>query len=128
MTKVCIFDLRPNHLLCIQKYSGHGYDEAFTRNMEALVRMLKSEPNTEITLTYGGDALCSACPNYNGRTCLSENKVKIMDDKVLLFCKLSYGETGSWAELSDKAVQVFESEFEDICVTCEWFELCRTTK
>ena len=123
-----MLELRPHHLLCIQKYTGHGYDEAFTRNMDELVRMLKSEPNTEITLTDGGDALCSACPNYNGSSCLSENKVKTMDDKVLLFCRLSYGEKGSWADLSANAAGVFGSCFEDICEGCEWFELCRTTK
>ena len=29
--------IRPHHLLCIQKYTGHGYDAAFTAHMTALV-------------------------------------------------------------------------------------------
>ena len=36
--------LRPHHLLCIQKFTGHGYDEPFTQHMTSIVSALKSHP------------------------------------------------------------------------------------
>ena len=119
--------LRPHHLLCIQKYTGHGYDEAFIGRMNELVQLLKTEPDTEIVIVEGGDHLCSCCPNYDGTRCISDGKVKMMDEKTLWSCNVSYGDKDSWVDLSAKAAKVFETGFEDICITCEWFELCRST-
>ena len=120
-----MFELRPHHLLCIQKYSGHGYDEAFTARMDETVRLLKAGPETKITITEGGDWLCSACPNYDGASCLTEEKVRMMDEKARGLCGVDYGERGSWAQLAAKAAGIFRTEaHEDICGECEWFELC----
>ena len=120
-----MIDLRPHHLLCIQKYSGHGYDEAFTARMDEIVLLLKAEPETKIAITGGRDWLCSACPNCDGTSCLTEEKVQTMDEKVLGLCGVTYGEKSSWAQLAAKAAGIFGSKaLEDICGECEWFELC----
>lgn len=124
-----MINLRPHHLLCIQKYSGHGYDEAFTERMDETVQLLKAEPETEIMIVEGGDWLCSACPNYDGTSCLTDEKAQTMDRKVLRICDVAYGEKGSWALLAAKAADIFRTKaHEDICGTCEWFSLCRTDK
>ncbi|MCM1529503.1 MAG: DUF1284 domain-containing protein [Alistipes sp.] len=123
-------NLRPHHLLCIQKFTGHGYNESFTVHMKSIVSELTDEPMTPITLTRGCDDLCQVCPNNMNDACNSLEKVAIMDDDVLRNCKLAYGEDFPWKYLSAKArKQIFETdEFNKICSCCQWFELCRSTE
>ena len=123
-------ELRPHHLLCVQKFSGHGYDETFTAHMYHLAWRLKGIPRTPIKLVEGGDQLCAVCPNRDGAVCRSHEKAKSIDEGVLKACGLSYGSTGSWKELSQKAAAaVFATEeFEKICGGCQWFELCKNTE
>ena len=121
--------LRPHHLLCIQKYTGHGYDEEFTRNMDQIVEAIELNSTGLIELVKGGDQLCSSCPNYVDEECNSPDKVSEMDEKVLQACGLSYGEIDSWFNLAQKAAMIFKgAEFEEICGKCQWNELCRNTK
>lgn len=122
-------NLRPHHLLCIQKFTGHGYDAAFTSHMTHLVARLAGEPTTPVTLTRGCDDLCGVCPNNMDGACTTLEKVAAMDGAVLTLCGLAYGETVSWAELADKGrKQIFETEeFSRVCGDCEWFELCKST-
>lgn len=122
--------LRPHHLLCIQKFTGHGYDEDFTRHMKEIVSELKSNPETQITLSHGCDDLCKACPNNIGGACTSLEKVACMDSAVLDICGLEYGEITSWSDAASKARErIFETEkFFCICSSCQWFELCKRTE
>ena len=123
-------NLRPHHLLCIQKFTGHGYDEAFTKHMTEIVTRLAENPETRVKLIHGCDFVCTKCPNNENETCVTAEKVLKMDEGVLEVCGLTYGETVAWAELSRRAREgVFESEkFERICGTCQWYELCKNTE
>lgn len=123
-------NLRPHHSLCIQKFTGSGYDEAFTKHMTEIVSSLAENPEMRIKLTHGCDFVCKKCPNNKDEVCLTAEKVSGIDNSVLEICGLSYGEVISWAELSRKAREgVFESEkFEQTCGSCEWFELCKHTE
>lgn len=122
-------NLRPHHLLCIQKFTGHGYDETFTAHMTDLVARLAGEPTTPVTLTQGCDDLCRVCPNNTDGVCTTLEKVAAMDSTVLELCGLAYGQTVAWAELAEKGrKRIFETEeFCRVCGDCEWFELCRST-
>ena len=122
--------LRPHHLLCIQKYTGSGYDDAFTAGMDALVRRLRACPDAPVTLVEGRDDLCAACPHMAGSRCGSEEKVNRLDRGVLEACGFSAGETRSWSALARTArEQVLEKEtFVKVCGYCEWFELSRDTR
>lgn len=122
-------NLRPHHLLCIQKFTGHGYDAAFTRHMTAVADTLRALPGTEICLTCGCDFLCSACPNNAHGQCDTPDKVEAMDAAVLSACGLEYGQRLDWAQLSQTARErIFDSGlFENICQCCQWFELCLRT-
>ena len=122
--------LRPHHLLCIQKYTGNGYDDAFAAGMDALVRRLTARPDTAVTLTEGRDNVCAVCPHMAGGRCDSEEKVNRLDKGVLEACGFSAGETHSWSVLARTArEQVLEKDtFEKVCGCCEWFELCRDTR
>ena len=123
-------ELRPHHILCIQKFTGHGYDAEFTRHMTAVTGALAEDRETDITLARGCDELCRMCPNNADGVCTSLEKVERMDTGVLDACGLSYGENARWTELAEKARKlVFETkEFNNICSCCQWFELCRRTE
>lgn len=122
--------LRPHHALCIQKFTGHGYDENFTRHMTQIVRRLKERPDTQVDIISGCDDLCAHCPNCVGGACVTLEKVAEMDRAVLDCTGLREGEAAAWGRLADLARgAVFETEkFEAICKNCQWYELCLNTK
>ncbi len=122
--------LRPHHLLCIQKYTGSGYDEGFVSGMNRIVQRLKTEPDTEIELTDGEEEVCSACPHRTGGRCVSAEKVVPMDRGVLSACGFSFGQTDSWLSLAETAREkvLQTGRFERICANCQWIELCRNTR
>ena len=123
-------NLRPHHLLCIQKFTGHGYDADFTAHMKRIVSELRDNPETQITLAQGCDDLCSRCPNNLCGVCDSLEKVACMDSAVFHICGLAYGEKVPWATAAGKARErIFETEeFYNICACCQWFELCGRTE
>lgn len=123
-------NLRPHHLLCIRKFTGHGYNEAFTAHMKSVVSELTEEPETQITIAQGCDDLCKKCPNNRSGVCDSPEKVDALDRAVLGACGFSYGEKIQWIRAADKArKEIFETErFNNICACCQWYELCRSTE
>ena len=123
-------NLRPHHILCIQKFTGHGYNADFTVHMKSIVSELANEPKTQITLTQRCDDICKMCPNNVSGVCTSLEKVALMDSSVLSICNLTYGDNASWTVLAGKARElIFETnEFNNICTCCQWFELCRRTE
>ena len=122
--------LRPHHLLCIQKYTGHGYDAAFTAHMNTVVSELVSRPQTPIDLTEGCDDLCHYCPNRVGNACSSPEKVDGMDRAVLEVCRLAYGQTLPWSTLAQRArTEILNiPKFDAICQSCQWYSLCKETE
>ena len=120
--------LRPHHLLCIQKFTGHGYDEVFTKHMTAIVNKLPG--GVEITLHKGCDDVCVACPHNQNGKCVSLEKVDKLDQGVLNACNLSFGQTGMWKDFADKANELIltTKEFDSICGDCQWYSLCKDTK
>ena len=121
--------LRPHHLLCLQKFTGHGYNSQFTSHMLSLVRKLKSNPETSISLTCKCDHLCSACPNRQNNNCTSSGKVLRMDLGVLDICQFQLEKEQDWLSLSSTAKDLIleTKEFVNICGQCQWFDLCKNT-
>lgn len=123
-------NLRPHHLLCIQKFTGHGYNADFTVHMKSVVSELTDNSKTQITVVQGCDDLCEMCPNNISGGCTSLEKVTLMDNAVLGICNLAYRDNVSWIELAREArKRIFETDaFIKICSCCQWFELCRSTE
>ncbi len=120
-----MISLRPHHLLCIRKFTGHGYDEAFTNAMTALVREVGRNPQTQIQLVHGCDDLCKNCPNRRGAQCETEEKVRSMDAGVRACLS---AEQGTWASFEDAARALLEGSWTGICGSCQWFSLCERTE
>lgn len=123
-------NLRPHHLLCIQKFTGYGYNADFTAHMKSIVSKFKENPKTQITVAQGCDDLCKMCPNNISGVCTSSQKTDLMDSAVLSICNLTYGENVLWTTAAGKARErIFETkEFNNICACCRWYELCRSTE
>ena len=122
--------LRPHHLLCIQKFTGHGYDAAFTAFMTALTGLLRSQPQTRITLVQGADDLCAHCPHLCGGVCDAAKKTAALDAAVLQACKLAPDTADTWQTLSVCAYSIIlqSQEFHKICARCQWYALCKITE
>ena len=110
-------NLRPHHLLCIQKFTGYGYNADFTAHMKSIVSKFKENPKTQITVAQGCDDLCKMCPNKISGECTSLEKVASMDSAVLSICDLAYGEKVLWTKAAGKACsRIFGTEeFNNIC-------------
>ena len=94
-------NLRPHHLLCIQKFTGHGYSPEFTAHMTAVAARLRKMPETRITLTKGCDDLCRKCPHCSIGICSSLDKTSALDAAVQKICGLSFVDSDSWAALAE---------------------------
>lgn len=123
-------NLRPHHLLCIQKFTGHGYSPEFTAHMTAVAARLRKMPETRITLTKGCDDLCRKCPHSSSGICSSLDKTAALDAAVQKICGLSFVDSDSWAALAENVREkILSSEtFHHICLSCQWYELCRNTE
>lgn len=123
-------NLRPHHLLCIQKFTGHGYDAAFTAYMTALVSRLREQPDTAVTLVQGADDLCLYCPHRVGGVCDAEAKTAALDEAVSARCGLSLVETQPWRQCAETArTEILQTDaFHRICACCQWYTLCRRTE
>ena len=119
--------LRPHHLLCIPHFTGHGYDAAFTENMNAVTGRLAAQPQTPVVLTPHCDVLCACCPHSTGGVCASQEKVAAMDSAVLTVCALTTGQPLPWDTLAGtvRSRILHTDAFAQICADCEWYALCR---
>ena len=122
--------LRPHHLLCMQKFTGHGYSPAFTAHLRGLLQNLNQHPEAEITLICGCDDLCTACPHNQNGICVSAEKVSALDAGVLQAAALSERICGTWSALTETARSriLLTDAFHSICACCEWYPLCRQTE
>ncbi|WP_409968780.1 DUF1284 domain-containing protein [Bengtsoniella intestinalis] len=123
---MCPFELRPHHGLCLQFFRGEGYSPAFIENMTAMVAALSNNP--QIKLVTGGDSICSTCPNglADGK-CTCDDKVLRYDEGVLALCDLSYSQTLSWVDFSQKIhTEILAKHLrQQVCGDCQWNHLCQ---
>lgn len=117
--------LRPHHALCAQFFAGKGYSRAFVENMRAMLTALGGG-DTEVALTDGCDAICAACPNNNGGLCVTDEKVRGIDERAAEAMGLRIGDTLPWRELCERARReiIRPGALRDVCRNCEWIGIC----
>lgn len=108
-----VVELRPHHLLCLQKFEGEGYSDEFVENMAEVVERV--EAGEDIRLVEGEDAICSACDEE-----CDESSVEERDRRVIEV--LPEGAEGR--KLLEAARGLPESVKREVCEGCEWFDLC----
>lgn len=117
--------LRPHHALCAAFFEGKGYDERFVRHMQKTLDMLERD-DPEVLLTDGCDELCSACPNRENGQCVTDRKVRGIDERAAAAMEVKTGETLTWRELSEKAKEkvILSGKLKDVCRDCQWIGIC----
>lgn len=130
------FAIRPHHLLCMQGYSGKGYDKGFVANMDMIVGTLRSNPETKIRLLADCDNICKACPHQKmiGDTpkCMekdeADNTSKMTREKAMLdFLGLIENEVyeiGYLFDLVNLKIQTKAKAEEIFCDNCMWLDIC----
>lgn len=119
--------LRPHHLLCTQAYEGKGYSEEFIDNMNKNIKLLRYKKGFKVKIKSVLDDLCTGCPNNKGQICDTENKVKIMDEKVLKYFDLKEENYVYKDVINLIQREITRDILEDICSECEWYkyEMCK---
>ncbi len=112
--------LRPHHGLCLRFFRGYGYSDAFSRNMETMLKRLRE--GAAVRLEKGQDCICSACPNRD-RGCPDAMRY---DARVLELCGLLPGQELSFQELEQRILEriILPGRLREICKDCEWFSIC----
>ena len=122
--------LRPHHLLCLQGFSGHGYDPAFTANLGVLARAVAADPSEPVTLVEGLDDVCAACPHAQHGACASpeggEASAREHDAVVLAALGLRAGDVTSFADVRRRLASTADarSALWLRCQSCRWLAVC----
>lgn len=120
--------LRPHHGMCLAYFEGRGYSREFAEHMGKILDIM--ERDARVSLTVGGDVICSACPNLKGQVCVTADQVAEYDRKVLLLCGLQENETISFAEFTEKVEKLIlqPGKRKEICGNCQWDGICSSRK
>lgn len=130
-----MWKIRPHHILCMRAYIGNGYSEEFKIKMEEIIKEIKAyneflkvdnlkDEMKEVKLVFYTDSICERCPNKLGENlCSSQEKVNLIDAKVVNYFNLEEG-TYNYKDLENLVYSNITGEiFDDICKTCEWYEM-----
>ena len=84
------------------------------------------EAGARITVTEADDEICSRCPNRKGHGCISDEKVRSYDRKVLEICGLAGGEQMTWEVFRElvKEKIIHGAGRALVCPDCQWQEIC----
>ena len=113
--------VRGHHLFCMALFSGHGYSEEFSRNMQNLIDQLKK--GASISVCRGeADQMCSACPNRtkDDECLLGTSDVRDRDSAALKVLNISVGDELSWTKTISLLKAVTQEEFLQVCDSCRW--------
>lgn len=112
-------ELRGHHVFCTFLFSGSGYNERFTENMQKTIDDLKAgEP---FTLCQGHDCICAACPNRTPNGCaLGTEDVARRDQAALSELGLAPGRELEWGRMKALLRQLDEPAFQRVCGDCRW--------
>jgi hypothetical protein len=116
--------LRGHHLICLNFFSGKGYDEVFVDNLKGIMKGIDAEV---IRITDGPDDVCKSCPHLKGNRCLydkeAEEEVREMDSKALQLLNIKAREI-SWREIKDQIPLIFSEWYKSYCLQCDWLRVC----
>lgn len=112
--------LRGHHIFCTALFSGHGYDEAFTEKMGAVIAEWKN--GEKAALLTAADEVCSACPNRleRGGCALGTKDVLRRDRAALKVLGLAPGREITWEQAGELLAHIAEWEFQEVCGDCRW--------
>lgn len=112
--------LRGHHIFCTALFSGHGYDEAFTKRMSEIIEAWEAGEAAEVLTS--ADDVCLACPNAKpcgGCTLGTEDALR-RDTAALQVLGLNTGEILTWQLAGRLLSRLSEDDFQAVCGNCRW--------
>lgn len=113
---------RAHHFLCALGFQGMGYSPHFVRNFQNILEQLQKNPEQEIEVVKGQDAICNACPlETSAKTCQQQALIQQLDEAHAKILSLKNGQRFTWleAKLLIKK-QMTLADFHVACAKCEW--------
>lgn len=123
-----IFKFRPHHLICNICFRGKGYNENFVQNFQAIHNELKesfAKENIFIQIINHCDDICAFCPENNNGICISDEKVRTIDNLYLKILHLKINQIVIYNNLQDSIKKLLTlKNFQHACNNCSWYEIC----
>lgn len=122
--------VRAHHLLCLQGFQGHGYDDDFVAGMRAFLKAYESDQNLEFEVSADVDAICAPCPHRDDLVCRkdpdADRRIKETDRRVLAKLGLVAGVKANARILIGRVNAILKSKADvaEICGTCPWTAEC----
>lgn len=117
--------LRGHHLICLHFYQGEGYDSAFVKNLNRVLKKLKK---TEGLVLEGPDEVCLSCPSLKENECRhrpnSNEEVEFLDQLALRLLRLKPGDTFSFKKIKSQLPHFIEEWERKACLDCDWGYVC----
>lgn len=120
--------LRGHHLICLNFFSGEGYNFEFVANLRKILERAWS--GEEIEVCFGADDICRKCPHLKGKMCYfdknSDNEIRKMDRRAIKLLRLSAHGRVQWLKIRDKIPEIIKEWTETHCKACGWRKACET--
>jgi uncharacterized protein len=118
--------LRGHHLICLQFFSGEGFQPEFIENLREIIK--KAEAGEEVCACPGPDDICSRCPYLKAETCLynkdADEEISKMDQAAQELLNTNAGEEIKWRDLKEKIPGIFAVWSGHYCSGCDWKRVC----
>lgn len=113
---------RPHHFMCTLAFEGKGYSPDFVTNYDKIHKQLIDNPDTDIKITHGLDAVCEACPHQRqNNLCDKQALIEHLDHGYHEALKLKDTSSLSWREAKNRIKQnITVDKFNGICKLCAW--------
>jgi hypothetical protein len=120
--------LRGHHLICLNFFSGEGYNFEFIANLRKILE--KAWSGEEIEICSGADDICRQCPHLRGNKCYfdknSDNEIRKMDRRAIKLLRLSAHGRVHWLKIRDKIPEIIREWTKTHCKACGWRKACET--
>jgi len=118
-------EFRPHHFLCALCFKGRGYSPAFIANFQTIMNQLNAPggDDTPIHIVSHTDSICAPCPNRSEKTCLTEDKIAVLDTAHAAALDIQTGQTVTWGDAKELIAKKMTMEkFHQTCASCSWKE------
>lgn len=118
--------LRGHHLICLNFFTGEGYDLEFIKNLKEI--LIRAESGEEIVVCEGVDDVCKMCPFLKERRCnyekYAENEIQKMDTDANALLRIEPGIKVTWFDIQKKIQGIFRKWSAEYCKSCNWRRIC----
>lgn len=121
---MAVISLRGHHLICLNFFTGEGYNIEFVENLNTIFKRAKNE---NILVIEGADEVCKKCPFLINNICKDENEITEMDKNAMDLLKIKIMNTISMHEIRKKLPEVFNLWYRLYCINCIYLKVCSKT-